>query len=292
MAIDTPLFTAHSRHWRENRYVYPVISRRSKGLSIGVNLNPDTVCNFDCVYCSVDRTQLPATSQTSRPGVDLAVVRAELDHLITLAMTGKLFDEAPFNTTPAALRRLNDIAFSGDGEPTTYPRFTEACRLAMDILAWHQAPPEVRVVVITNATMLSLERVQEALDVLAMRGEIWAKLDAGTAEYYHLVDRSEIPFSRILDNLLLAGRRRPLVIQSLFARLHGAPPSAAEIDAWVERLVALQAGGAALARVQVYTTARATAEAWVTPLLPHEVDAIAARVQAIGVTAEAFYGPG
>ena len=42
------LFTLHSRNWQTNRYVYPVISRRSKGLSIGVNLNPDKVCNFDC----------------------------------------------------------------------------------------------------------------------------------------------------------------------------------------------------------------------------------------------------
>ncbi len=52
----TTLFTQHSRSWQSNRYVYPVISRRSKGLSIGVNLNPDKVCNFDCVYCCVDRT--------------------------------------------------------------------------------------------------------------------------------------------------------------------------------------------------------------------------------------------
>src|SRR5437660_9313353 len=67
------LFTQHSRHWRENRYVYPVISRRSKGLSIGVNLNPDTVCNFDCVYCCVDRTATPMVRE-----VDLDLLAEEL----------------------------------------------------------------------------------------------------------------------------------------------------------------------------------------------------------------------
>jgi wyosine [tRNA(Phe)-imidazoG37] synthetase (radical SAM superfamily) len=288
MAIDTPLFAAHSRHWRENRYVYPVISRRSQGLSIGINLNPDTACNFDCVYCSVDRTQVqPAV----RASVDLAVVRMELDHLITLALSGELFAQAPFDVTPPALRRLNDIAFSGDGEPTTYPGFAEACRLVMDILAWHQVVPEVRVVVITNATLLSLARVQLGLDILAARGEVWAKLDAGTPEYFHTIERTEVPYERILENLLIAGRRRPLVIQSLFARLHGVPPSPAEIEAWIGRLAALRAGGAVLARVQVYTTARVTAESWVTPLAPPEVDAIAARVADLKIPVQAFYAP-
>lgn len=290
MAIDTPLFATHSRHWRENRFVYPVISRRSRGLSLGVNLNPDTACNFDCVYCSVDRNQ-GAVLAKPRPTVDLSVVRVELDRLLTLATSAALFDEKPFDTTPQPLRRLNDIAFSGDGEPTTFPLFGDACQMAVDLLAWHQVAPEVRVVVITNATMLHHERVQRALDVLGERAEVWAKLDAGTTEHYHLIDRTEVPFQRILDNLLHAGRRRPLVIQSMFARLHGAPPSLAEVDAWVGRLAALRAGGAAISRVQVYTTARITAESWVTPLTPAEVDAIVARAQTIGVLVEAFYGP-
>src|SRR6266550_5549046 len=80
-----PLFTQHSRSWRENRYVYPVISRRSKGLSIGVNLNPDKACNFDCIYCCVDRTVAPTVRD-----VDLRLLREELEHLIQLAVTGEI----------------------------------------------------------------------------------------------------------------------------------------------------------------------------------------------------------
>ncbi len=45
----------HRRTFRENLYVYAVVSRRSKGISIGINLNPDKICNFDCIYCQVDR---------------------------------------------------------------------------------------------------------------------------------------------------------------------------------------------------------------------------------------------
>ena len=35
----------------DNRFVYAVISSRAHGLSLGVNLNPDKLCNYDCLYC-------------------------------------------------------------------------------------------------------------------------------------------------------------------------------------------------------------------------------------------------
>src|SRR3954447_19875387 len=167
------LFTQHSRSWQQNRYVYPVISRRSKGLSIGVNLNPDKVCNFDCVYCSVDRTT-PATIRE----VDLAVLREELDQLIGLAGAGALFEQAPFDQTPEHLRRINDVAFSGDGEPTSFQQFDEACRIAAELLEKHGRAGDVKIVVITNATLFHQRRVREALAYLdGHNGEIWAKLD-------------------------------------------------------------------------------------------------------------------
>ena len=285
-APATPLFTRHDRLWRDNRYVYPVISRRSKGLSIGVNLNPDMACNFDCVYCSVDRS-VPATVRT----VDLAVVRAELDALLTLAVGGGIWAVPPFDRTPPELRRLNDIAFSGDGEPTAAAEFPAACRLADELLRWHGAV--AKIVVITNATLLQRPETAAALAFLdGVPSEIWAKLDAGTEEYYQRVDRSKVPLARVLENLLAAGRARPIVIQSLFMRLEGVGPAAAEIDAYCARLRDLVAGGCRIRLVQVYTTARATAESFVTPLPAAGVDAIVARVRALGIAAEAYYGPG
>src|SRR5690349_11305616 len=129
------IFTEHSRSWQTNRYVYPVISRRSKGLSIGVNLNPDKVCNFDCVYCCVDRTVEPAVKE-----VDLQILSDELSHLLALARNGALFEHPPFDQTPQTLRRLNDIAFSGDGEPTAFPQFEQAARLAASLLEQQGCP--------------------------------------------------------------------------------------------------------------------------------------------------------
>ncbi|GIS62123.1 MAG: hypothetical protein CM1200mP2_43480 [Planctomycetaceae bacterium] len=51
----------HPRTFHDNRFVYPVLSRRSHGLSVGINLNPDKICNFDCIYCQVDRTSQAET---------------------------------------------------------------------------------------------------------------------------------------------------------------------------------------------------------------------------------------
>ena len=95
------IYADHRRDWKSNFYVYPVISRRSQGLSIGVNLNPDKACNFDCIYCQVDRSTPGPTR-----GVDLDILRAELDHMIRIALDETLFSDGKFANAPSELRRL------------------------------------------------------------------------------------------------------------------------------------------------------------------------------------------
>ncbi len=274
-------FSSHPRQWREFRYVYPVIARRSRGLSIGINLNPRGDCSFDCVYCCVDRGHL-------HPGGTfvLTELTRELRHMLDLGP--RVFEEPEFRAIPVEFRRLNDFAFSGDGEPTNAPEFPAAVQLVADLRRAYGLS-EVKIVLITNATGLTRPAVVAALATLdANGGEIWAKLDAGTEEHYHRFNRSRVPFARVLDNLLATARVRPIVIQSLFARWHGAPPAAEEVAAYVDRLRALQQGGGQLARVQIYTIARQTAEDYVAPLATTELEPIAAAVRALGVSVEVF----
>jgi wyosine [tRNA(Phe)-imidazoG37] synthetase (radical SAM superfamily) len=274
------LFRDHPRSWRDSRFCYPVVSRRSRGLSLGVNLNPDMACNFDCAYCSVDRSQ-PAVADA----VDEAELERELGELIDLAESGGIWREEPFDRTPEALRRLNDIAFSGDGEPTSYAGFPRMLMLAGQLLDARRSA--ARIVVITNATLFQRASVAEALVALAARpSEVWAKLDAGTEDWYRQVDRSDVPLSRVLGNLRDLGRRRSLVIQALWCRLHGQAPPAHEIAAWIDRLRWLLDEGAHIDRVQVYTTARKTAEKWATGLDEAELEKIAEGVRGIGLEVE------
>lgn len=269
------LFADHSRHWSSNLYVYPVISRRSGGLSIGVNLNPDKACNFDCVYCQVDRTVPPVVRK-----VDLDRLNAELDQMIQLAVSGELFAGGPLATTPTSHRSIRDIAFSGDGEPTASPVFFEAVELTAKLRRRYKLD-DVKLRVITDAAFLHKPRVKDALAILdANNGEIWAKLDAGTEEHFRLINRTNVPLQTIVDNILETARVRPVVIQSLWMKVHGQNPPAAEIDAFAERLKSILDAGGRLSLIQIYTIARQTAESYVTLLPDAELNAIADRVRA------------
>jgi wyosine [tRNA(Phe)-imidazoG37] synthetase (radical SAM superfamily) len=282
----TTLHTQHPRRFEENRFVYPVLSRRSAGISVGVNLNPDKVCNFDCIYCQVDRR-----AQSETRFVETAQLIAELEETLKLAASGELFEHPKFKDTPPQFRRLNDIAFSGDGEPTTYRNFDEIIAACAD-LKRRMGLDAVKMVLITNASMFHRPHVVRGLEILDQNnGEIWAKLEAGTAEYFQLVDRTPIPFQQILDNITAAARLRPLVIQALFMRVSGEPPSGAELNAFCDRLNEITAAGGKFKLVQVYTVARRPAESYVAPLSDAEVDAIVELVQSrTGLPARAYYG--
>ena len=266
------IFQDHSRLFDTNRFVYPVVSRRSEGVSIGVNLNPDKVCNFDCIYCQVDRR-----SESETRFVEMESLLSEIRDVLTLVTSGQIFDHPRFAATPAALRRLNDIAFSGDGEPTTYRNFDDIIGQVADIK--QQLAADCRMVLITNASMFHREHVQRGLQIMDdHRGQIWAKLDAGTEDYYKLIERTTIPFQRILDNITLAAQQRPIVIQSLFMNVNGEPPSKAEITAWCDRLSEIVQAGGQIDLVQIYTVARQPAESFVTALTEDQLQEIAQRL--------------
>jgi wyosine [tRNA(Phe)-imidazoG37] synthetase (radical SAM superfamily) len=296
------LHADHARLFEQNRFVYPVLSRRSGGVSIGVNLNPDKVCNFDCIYCQVDRR-----SQSETRFVETEALIEELRSTLELVASGAIYDTPKFHDVPPKLRRLNDIAFSGDGEPTTYKNFDEVIercaavkreaesRVANDMT--HDSSFVIRhssfkMILITNASMFHRPHVQRGLAILdANNGEIWAKLEAGTDEYYHLIERTPIPFRQVLDNITAAARVRPLVIQSLFMRVAGKPPSQSELEAFCDRLNEITAAGGQLKLVQIYTIARRPAESYVAPLSNAEVDAIVALVNSrTGLNAIGYYG--
>lgn len=269
------LFASHPRLWNDFHYVYPVISRRSRGLSIGINLNIDKVCNFSCVYCCVDHSISPV-----RTDIDLDQLRHELATMLNLAVSGDLWKDPAFESTPPELRRINDIAFSGDGEPTAYLHFDQACDIAIEERNRHDLN-DVRIAVLTNATMLHKPRVQAAMERLDQHnGEYWVKLDAGTADYYATVDRSGVPFERILNNIALAGKCRPIIIQTLFANIDGIPLPDKEFDAWCDRIEDLVTEGCQIKDIQLHTVARRTLVDTTEPLSNEHLDTLHDRFKA------------
>ncbi len=280
------LHADHPRDFRANRYVYPVLSRRAKGISIGVNLSPGKACNFDCAYCQVDR---------NTPGVNLSVdidrLTDELNAMVALVTSGRIYDETKFRETPESLRRLCDIAISGDGEPTAVARFGQSVAACVEVGRRHDLD-DVKLVLITNASLFHRPKVRAAIEqLMANRGEIWAKLDAGTEALYRRVARTAVPWQRILDNLREAARAWPIVIQSLFMQIDGEPPSVAEQEAYCDRLGEIVASDGRIKLVQIHTIARPPAESWVAALSNEQVDAIAERVRRrTGLNVVGYYG--
>jgi wyosine [tRNA(Phe)-imidazoG37] synthetase (radical SAM superfamily) len=238
------------RDFLGNRFIYAVISQRAHGLSIGVNLNPEKYCNFDCVYCEVQRgkprEELP---------VNVAVMSTELTHMLELAGQNRLRELPRFRHIPADLLQLKEVALSGDGEPTLCPNFDRVVEAVLRVRS--QRSQFFKIVLISNTAGLLDPVVQRGWRQLALEDEIWLKLDAGTQKYMKRVNRPEhMTLRSVMANILQVGRDRPVVIQSLFPVLDGEEPDDVEIGYYILRLQELLAGGAQISLVQIYSAHR------------------------------------
>lgn len=271
------------RNFLGNRFVYVTISPRARGLSVGVNVNPDRKCNFDCVYCEVDRT-LPVEESV----FDCDIAAEELQNVLRLVHSGKLRDLPAYRALPAELLELRHLALSGDGEPTISPKFLEAVEMAVHVRALGSYP-FFKIVLITNGSGLDREEVQVGLSLLTPRDEVWVKLDAGSQKTMDVVNRSEIPYEKILDNIVMTGRRRRIVIQSIFCQIDGQVPTHAQILEYALQLRDLKDRGAQISLVQIYSATRPTASSIVRHLPLKLLSDIAETVRAVaGLKAEPF----
>src|SRR2546425_9510251 len=149
-----------------------------------------------------------------------------------MVQSGELAKSPPFDFVPRDMLRLNDIALSGDAEPTTLKNFSEVVTMIARV-----KPKSAKIVLITDAGGLDRPEVRRGLEIMdANNGEVWAKLDAGTEEYFKLINRTKIPFARILKNISEAAKTRPVIIQSLFLKIRRVGPSDDEITAYCHRL--------------------------------------------------------
>ena len=249
-AATAPTAFGCPRNFLNNRFVYTVLLARARGLAIGINMNPDQLCNFDCLYCEVDRKR-PAAERE----LNVDVMAEELEKTLFLVRSGRIREHTVYRELSDELLQLRHVALSGDGEPTLSPRFAEAVQVVVHVRA--RSPRSFfKLALITNGTGLDLRPVQESLQYFTHEDEIWIKLDAGTQQHMDRVNRSQVPLEKVISNIVLVARQRPVIIQSLFPLVQGEEPALEEIDEYILRLDDLKQAGARIALVQIYSATR------------------------------------
>ena len=253
-------------------YVYPVLSRRAGGVSVGINLNPNNACNWQCVYC-----QVPDLIRGKAPKIDLARLESELRAFLTaLCRDDWLLHNAPEGA-------LRDIAFSGNGEPTSAVEFADAVALAVRLRAEFDLGPAVALRLITNGSLLGQARVREGIRRLGQAGgEVWFKVDAGRADTIARINGVRLAPKTMVRNLETCAALCPTWVQTCVFRWDGLPPGDLELDAWLDMLT-----GTAIRGVLLYGVARPSqqpAGVRISPLSSEEFDRIAMRAKEKGLT--------
>lgn len=249
--------TSHDRDfYGEGSLVYPVLSRRVQGISVGINTFPSGVCNFGCIYCEVGRTVPKRNLKFNTDAANL-----QLQKVLTDVQGGSLGNE-----------RVRAVTLSGDGEPTSLLHFQEVVERVIETRD-SCGLAGAKLVVISNATGLHRETVKEGLKFMdAHNGELWAKLDAGTEDYFKRIARTRVPFGRILSNILNASIGRPIKIQTCFMNVAGEMPSPEEIRAYCGRVDYIRAHGGQISAIQLYTVSRPPTKSYVTELTDDQMN--------------------
>ena len=148
-------------------YVYPVVSRRAGGVSLGINLSPNNACNWQCVYCQVPNLKVGVS-----PRADIPLLKQELDSFLAQLIHGDYMQKH----VPEDCRTLQDIAFSGNGEPSTCPNFSDAVQVVTEVMDKYELAIPLRL--ITNGSSVHKAEVQQGLKrMAAYQGEVWFKVD-------------------------------------------------------------------------------------------------------------------
>jgi wyosine [tRNA(Phe)-imidazoG37] synthetase (radical SAM superfamily) len=267
----------HDRDATGMRYVYAVVSRRAQGVSVGINLNPNNACNWRCVYC-----QVPDLVRGQGPPIDLARLERELDQLLRDIVDGDFLARR----APEGMRVLRDVAFSGNGEPTSSPNFADATDLVLARLAAHDL--HVPVTLITNGSLCNKAAVGDAIGRLGTAGgRVWFKVDAATAAGAARINGQPLNVAAHLERARHISASCPTWIQTCMVALDGAPPDAGELDAYVAAMAEL--AESRVRGVLLYSLARPSfqPEAERLSALPREwLEALAARVRGVGMAVD------
>jgi wyosine [tRNA(Phe)-imidazoG37] synthetase (radical SAM superfamily) len=220
--------TDHNREIQGFTYIYPVVSRRAEGVSIGINLNVNNACNWRCIYC-----QVPNLTRGIPPPIDLQVLELELRSTLNNVLHGDFMQQY----VSEQFRTLKDIAFSGNGEPTSAKQFPQVVKLLQQVLTEFALTGQIKVRLITNGSLMHQPAILSSLDQLKqLNGEVWFKLDAGTkADILRINDVNVNPATHI-KYLKQCASHCPTWVQTCMFAYKNQPPTDTHIMQYLKCL--------------------------------------------------------
>lgn len=235
----------HSRSFKSFSYIYPVVSRRANGISLGINLNLNNACNWRCIYCQVEGLV------RGKPNpVDLVKLELELDQMLNWIVNGNFVHEF----APLGMQRFNDICLSGNGESTLSVNFVAVCDIIARLRLKYQLSEQVKTILISNGSEMHQVEVQQGLRIIAANnGEIWFKIDRGSVDGISRVNQVALSTASILQRLTIAAAICRTQIQSCWFSIQGIEPDDGEIEAFINLLKPVKD---IFSGVLLYSTAR------------------------------------
>ena len=269
----------HDRDSANLRYVYPVISRRAEGVSVGINLNTNNACNWRCIYC-----QVPDLTRGTAPPIDLVLLEKELHDFLHELLHGDFMQ----SRVPEGMRRINDIALSGNGEPTSSAEFDLVIAVVAKVRASVGLPDTVKTVLITNGSLIHRDAVQQGLRAMAMlNGEVWFKLDRASVAGMRRINDTHTSMNKVREHLITSIALCPTWLQTCWFAVDGVPPSIQDEEDYLAFVASLLREGHPLQGVLLYGLARPSMQTEAPRLsaLPRaHLEAYAERVRALGLT--------
>jgi len=217
----------HDRNIFKSKYIYPVVSRRSMGLSLGINLNTNNACNWQCIYCQVsDLTRgKPET-------IDLKLLESEIDSWLEEIVNGSFL-----NDCAAKKVDFKYIAFSGNGEPTATPEFESIVKIVLKKIDKFQLSKTIKLRLITNGSYLNKKNVQNGLEHMkSLDHEVWFKIDHVNPKETLKINRINLSTASLRKNLQSAISISPTIVQTCLLKINKKIPSNDFVNEYIKFL--------------------------------------------------------
>ena len=187
--------------YRGRSITYGPFRSRRRGTSIGINLFLGRkVCSFNCVYCFRGKTSIKTMTPVSG------------DYDIPPGLLHEALNEALRNAG-----EVRAVDFSGNGEPTLHPRFSEYVDVVVDFVK--KIDPDISVGVFTNSSTLGMGKVVEALLKLDY---VEAKLDTVIQWKFRAINRpyKTLNIDDVMRNLRIFRKKfsETLVVQIMLVK--------------------------------------------------------------------------